>query len=76
MNVNVKLSLDDGERDALADYIDGRVNKRLASRKDVNNFVKGCLDAALLGKPVTDHKLREMGFDESYIRGWNQVANR
>jgi len=82
MKINVKLSLDDGERDALADYIDGKVNNRMASRKDVNNFVAGCMAAALTGldKSLTEQeeikKLRDAGFDDSYIRGWLQVAKR
>lgn len=49
MNVNVKLTITDEERDILADYLDGKASKRLATRKDVNSFVQGCIAAATDG---------------------------
>ena len=80
MKVNVNLSIDDSERDQLANIIDGRETTRLATRKDVNRFMLGCLDAALVGRDedVTEEDevagLRKLGFDDSYIRGWLHVG--
>jgi hypothetical protein len=85
MKVNVKLDISDTERDTLADYIDGNQSKRLATRKDVNSFVQGCLDAALEADsqrhvfPANNEadeiqQLRNAGHNDSYIRGWLQVG--
>lgn len=52
MNVNVKLSLSDDERRALACYLAGKPVKRLATRADVNRLVTELLSAALRGRPV------------------------
>lgn len=52
MNVNVKLSLSDDERRALACYLAGKPVKRLATRADVNRLVAELLSAALRGRPV------------------------
>jgi len=86
MNVNVKLSINDEERRNFADYLDGHTSQRIATRKDVNNFVRGCLDAALnyeakITSPFVSEEdeikqLTIKGFDASYIRGWLQVKNR
>ncbi len=51
MKVNLGLEIDDAERDALADYIDGKETKRLATRKDIVALVEalfyGVLDDAM-----------------------------
>jgi len=76
MKVNVKLDINDTERDMLADYIDGETSKRLATRKDVNSFIQGCIDAAyeLNDAPENEaEKLRAAGRSDGYIRGWLQV---
>lgn len=86
MKVNVKVSVSDSERDTLANYLDGKESARLATRKDVNNFLYGCLDAALLGQSSVDtydcqldydaeiERLHKEGFNESYIRGWMKIG--
>lgn len=55
MNVNVKLSLDDDERRALASYLVGKPVKRLATRAEVNEIVKDLLaGVTILGnRPAT-----------------------
>lgn len=71
MNVNCKISLTDEERNRLAKVIDGKVSKRLATRADVNAFVKGIVDYAVsqAGTPAEPD-------NPSYMRGWNEVGNR
>jgi hypothetical protein len=49
MNVNVKLSLTDDQRRALASSIAGKPVKRLATRADVNELVKDLLAATMAG---------------------------
>ena len=84
MKIIVKIELDDLGRNILANHIDGEATKRLATRKDVNHFVAGCLDAVLTTPFVEEPKmpyteeheikrLQKAGFDDSYIRGWMQV---
>jgi len=41
MKTNVSIELDDGQRSALANWLDGNRTKRLATRKDVNDLVSG-----------------------------------
>ena len=71
MIVNCKISLTDEERNRLARVIDGKVSKRLATRKDVNEFVYGLIDYAVsqAGSPAKPD-------DPAYMRGWNEVGNR
>ena len=71
MNVNCKISLTDDERNRLAKLIDGKVSKRLATRADVNDFVKGIMDYAVstAGQPAQPD-------NPSYMRGWNEVGER
>jgi len=76
MNVNVKVRITDAERNTLAGYLDGNSSKRLATRKDVNDFLRGCIDHAITNMPTTVEQLRGRGCNDSYIRGWLQVANR
>jgi len=77
MKVNVKLDIDDRERDVLANFIDGKITKRLATRKDVVNFVGGCVDSAIMSRDDDETaRLKELGFDAAYIRGWMQVGDR
>jgi hypothetical protein len=47
MKTNVSVDLNDVGRNVLACYIDGEPTKRLATRKDINNFLSACIDAAL-----------------------------
>jgi len=83
MKVNVKLDINDTERDMLANYIDDADTSRLATRKDVNSFVQGCVDAAVcmpIPEPVSEEAeislLRTAGRNDNYIRGWLQVGRR
>jgi len=50
MNVNVKLSIDDDTRRAIASYIAGKPVKRLATRADVNRLVNELLLLAIAGR--------------------------
>ena len=43
MKVNVGIELTDEQRNALADWLDGKQTKRLATRRDVNELVTGLL---------------------------------
>lgn len=91
MITNIRLDLDNHERDLLANLIDGKVSARLATRKDVTAFVEGCVNravqAAMGGEtPVQQattlsdsesaevERLRSLGHDDSYIRGWISVG--
>ena len=47
MKTNVAIELDDDQRRALANAIDGKVNQRMASRADVNAVAQGAVDALL-----------------------------
>lgn len=47
MKTNVGIELDDACRDLLANYFDGRVSKRLATRRDITEFVTACVDMAV-----------------------------
>lgn len=44
MNVNIKLSITDIDRSLIADVIDAKETKRLATRKEINRLVQGFLD--------------------------------
>ena len=44
MNVNVKLSITDYDRNLIADRLDGKKSKRLVTRKEINELVAGFLD--------------------------------
>ena len=93
MITNIRIDLDDHQRDLLANLIDGKVKSRLATRADVKAFVEGCVEravqAAMGGEPqVTQattlspgeqaevERLRKLGHNDSYIRGWIQVGRR
>ena len=71
MNVNCKISLTDEERNRLAKLIDGKVSKRLATRADVNEFVKGIIEYAVSPSAQPLHP-----DNAAYMRGWNEVGNR
>lgn len=93
MKTNVSIDLDDACRDLLANYFDGKVTKRLATRKDVTEFVLGCVDMAVQNamggaqavaqacnlsavEMAEVERLRKLGKNDSYIRGWIQVMRR
>jgi hypothetical protein len=82
MNVNIKVSLTDEERRVFARFLNPTHTKRLATRNDVREFVRGNVEAALHYKKTNDNDddlittLRKKGHNDSYIRGYLQVANR
>lgn len=45
MIVNCRIEIDDQARNTLAQLINPRAPKRLATRKEVNEFVEGCIAA-------------------------------
>ena len=47
MITNIRIDLDDKQRDKLSRVLNPSKQKSLASRKDVTAFVTGCIDAAL-----------------------------
>lgn len=47
MKTNVSIELTDEQRDMLANVIDGKASKRLATRADVNALVQGLIDQCL-----------------------------
>ena len=47
MKTNVSIELNDEQRTALANSIDGKVNARQATRADVNSVCQGAVDALL-----------------------------
>ena len=47
MITNVKIELDDESRSRLADLIDGKHTKRLASRRDIVILVLECIESAV-----------------------------
>lgn len=44
MNVNIKISMSDEDRNIMAMNLTGRISKRMATRAEINEFVQGCLD--------------------------------
>ena len=57
MKTNISLELDDNQRDCLADWLDDKTSKRLATRKEIVNFVDalvmGIIDGhAAAGQPI------------------------
>lgn len=47
MNTNIKIELDDHQRNLLARFLSGNpATKRLATRNEVKEFVRGCVDRA------------------------------
>lgn len=49
MKTNVSIELTDDQRDRLANEIDGKVTKRLATRADITAMVSGSVDRILAG---------------------------
>ncbi len=88
MNGNFKYTLDDDQRVRLQAVITGK--RKAATRAEVCSFLQGCLDGALAEHepaPIErtampewaqkeSERLRALGKDESYIRGWLQVMAR
>ncbi len=47
MNINIKVSLTDIERNRMYRNITGKCVKKMISRSELNDFVAGCIDAAI-----------------------------
>ena len=45
MNVNIKISMSDEDRNIMAMNLTGKISKRMVTRAEVNQFVQGCLDS-------------------------------
>ena len=52
MNVNIKLTLTDEERNLMLRNMTGVTRKRMVSRSEVNDFVTGCVAGMLVEVPV------------------------
>ena len=64
MNVNIKLSLTDEERNVMFRRLTGKSGKGMVSRADVNNWVKEQLERFLtLGSPTTEKVKVEQTMD-------------
>jgi hypothetical protein len=64
MNVNVKLSLTDEERNTMFRRLTGKTTKGMVSRADVNQWVKDQLQTFLtLGSPTTE-TINDRGSDQ------------
>lgn len=48
MKTNVAIELNDDQRNKLANVIDRKVTKRLATRKEISDFCRGSIDSALV----------------------------
>ena len=92
MKTNVAIELTDEQRSILADALDGKSSKRLATRKEVAAVCRGFIEAVLkehletaTAEPicantleVADPEDRELlrGKAPGYIRGWNMVKRK
>jgi hypothetical protein len=90
MKTNVSVDLDDAARSRLADLLDGKATKRLATRAEIGALCRAGLDALLgdqdapprpdpvappVRKTVTaDDEAVLAGKSESYRRGWDQAG--
>ena len=54
MNVNVKLSITDDERNLMYRNMTGKDVLKMVSRSDVGEFVKGCIAGMLIDTPVPE----------------------
>ncbi len=79
MKTNIPLELTDEQRNTLAQLLDGKETKRLATRKEVvtmaHEFFLGMLERSEVKAEVLDYDHLE-DKNESYIRGWNLVGER
>lgn len=51
MKTNVPIDLDDDQRSHIADLIDGKHSKRLATRREIGLLLRDCIDCALQLSP-------------------------
>lgn len=66
MNVNVKVALTDEQRNVMYRNLTGKDVKRMVSRREVNDFVQGCIDAVL--QPGSTAKLLARDLSEVECR--------
>lgn len=61
MKVNVNIELSDEDRNIMAMNMTGKISKRMATRAEVNQFVRGCIDritdSITIGKPLETYKV-------------------
>lgn len=85
MNVNIKVSLTDEQRNNMHRRLTGKQTKGMVSRATVNEFMQGCLDSFLteeappklfgIGSITAQEqmevdRLRAEGQPDNYIVGW------
>jgi len=64
MNVNVKLSISDEDRNLMSKRLTGKDTKKMVSRAEVNEWVKGQLETFLrLGSPASTRVTEEIKED-------------
>lgn len=68
MNVNVKVTLTDEERNVMHNRLTGTLSKKMVSRADVNEFVKAKIERFLqVGSPTTEAVKDEVIADIDYV---------
>lgn len=76
MKTNVPIELDDDQRSHLADLIDGKHSKRLATRREIGLIVRDCIDCALQltpGDVPAGERLGAAITDDINRGGWSMV---
>lgn len=61
MNVNIKISITDPERNLIARKLDGKNIKRMISRKEVNELVAGFMEGLL--SDLENESIERAGYD-------------
>lgn len=54
MKVNANIEITDAQRNVLAQQIDGKPNKRLATRDEVRAYVDGCIASLVEGETAAE----------------------
>jgi hypothetical protein len=61
MNVNIKISMSDEDRNIMAMNLTGKISKRMVTRAEISSFVQGCLDSITdsinIGEPLETVKV-------------------
>jgi len=73
MKTNVPIELNDSQRDILANLIDGKATKRLASRADVVALCRMFLET-LVEDVEESPEVNDVDFNNDVIRSAGQVA--
>lgn len=86
MNINLRLTLTDDERNQLAQRLDGKATKRLLKRRELKDLVDGFLAALLDDRTLTQaagpaqipeaYQRRPVAWQQGWLRGWNAAGER